>query len=548
IVDAARLVDRIEVRQAAAFTPPPYTLEMLRNDDGVSLIGLIPEGDRAAIADDLDAVGGMDVVDMVEIADYAVPPGWPAAVAFGVEALQILPRSKVSVTEGRVEIEAVSRSPEERVRWLSELERVAPGGIDIVIDISAPRPVITPFTLRFVRTAESARFEACSVDTEAARDRVLDAARAAGLDGPATCQIGLGVPSPRWTQAVEAALTAIAELPEASVTFSDADVTLVAAPGTPRDLFDRVVGDLDAELPAVFSLHGVLPEPDEQSDTAGPPNFTAVLTEDGRIELRGRLPDARIEAAVRAFARAEFGEDVLVATRRVGDLPAGWPARVLAGLGALAELESGTLRVEPERVSITGETGNPDAVSDISRALGEELGEAADFAIDVTYVEALDPATLIPTPEECIDRIETILDLTKITFEPGSVELTAAANSIIDALAAVLPDCAHVEMEIGGHTDSQGRESMNLRLSQSRAEAVLNGLLARDILIGNLSARGYGETRPIADNDTEEGREINRRIEFRLVADVAAENAAFAEAQRLDEIASWPRPVPRPAR
>jgi OOP family OmpA-OmpF porin len=89
----------------------------------------------------------------------------------------------------------------------------------------------------------------------------------------------------------------------------------------------------------------------------------------------------------------------------------------------------------------------------------------------------------------------------KIVFEPGSVEITEAAGEILDRIAEILPDCLHVPMEIGGHTDSQGREEMNLGLSQSRADAVLNGLLARGVLVTNLTARGYGETRPIADND-----------------------------------------------
>jgi OOP family OmpA-OmpF porin len=144
--------------------------------------------------------------------------------------------------------------------------------------------------------------------------------------------------------------------------------------------------------------------------------------------------------------------------------------------------------------------------------------------------------------------IVAVQDESKIVFEPGSVEITEAAGEILDRIAEILPDCLHVPMEIGGHTDSQGREEMNLGLSQSRADAVLNGLLARGVLVSNLTARGYGETRPIADNETEEGRERNRRIEFRLqdVVDArdAAEAEAEAEAERLE--AYGLRPVQRP--
>ena len=87
---------------------------------------------------------------------------------------------------------------------------------------------------------------------------------------------------------------------------------------------------------------------------------------------------------------------------------------------------------------------------------------------------------------------------------------------------------------------------MNLRLSQGRADAVLNGLLARRVLTSNLTAQGYGETRPIASNDTEEGRETNRRIEFLLASDVAERDALEAAAERAELLANAPRPVMRP--
>ena len=81
----------------------------------------------------------------------------------------------------------------------------------------------------------------------------------------------------------------------------------------------------------------------------------------------------------------------------------------------------------------------------------------------------------------------------------------------------MLKICGDIRLEIQGHTDSQGREEMNLALSQSRAQSVLNELRARRVLTSSFSAKGYGESLPMQDNDTEEGREANRRIEFRLI-------------------------------
>ena len=105
----------------------------------------------------------------------------------------------------------------------------------------------------------------------------------------------------------------------------------------------------------------------------------------------------------------------------------------------------------------------------------------------------------------------------KITFDPGSTELSASAQPIIDDIAEVFRRCPDLEIEIAGYTDSQGREVMNRDLSQSRANAVLAALRLRRVPVATLRAVGYGEEDPIADNDTEEGREANRRIEFRLI-------------------------------
>ncbi|MEL6954572.1 MAG: OmpA family protein [Pseudomonadota bacterium] len=551
IVDDGRVIVRLDVAAPDTITPPSFQLEMLRNGDGLSLIGLVPDalGD-GGVAERLSAVTeGIDVVDLVDSADYAVPEGWEVALDYGLSAILELPRSKVSVYSDRVEIEAVSESQQQRDALLASLRSAQPDGIEILLDISAPRPVIAPFSLRFVLDEDGARFEDCSAETDAGRARILASAAELGVPEDADCAIGLGMPSPQWPQAVSQALAALGEIGTGTVSFSDADISLIAGPRTEQDLFDRVIGDLEADLPEVFSLRAVLPAtPDPNTTAQGPAQFSAELNEEGMIELRGRLPDDRIEAAVLSFAQAEFGHsNVRLATRQVEDLPTEWSVRVLAGLAALGVLNSGSLQVEPEMVRLSGETGSQTALSDASRILAERLGDTASFDLDITYIEELDPASAIPTEAECVARLNGILDETKISFDPGSVEINEEAALVLDAIAEVLPDCRHVEMEIGGHTDSQGRESMNARLSQARADAVLNGLLGRNILIGNLSSRGYGESRPIADNETEEGREANRRIEFRLLAEVI-EAAAEAEVAERNETLLAVRPVPRPDR
>lgn len=532
IVDAARVIDNMEVPATAAIAPPRFSVEILRNDAGISLIGLIPESAaRDRLLRELkDISENGDVADLLETADYAAPVGWSAASRFAVSALKDLPRSKISVQAGRVDVTAMADSPEQRAELEINLARRAPNGVEVNLNISAPRPVITPFTLRLVKGGDITRFDACSADTDKARAKILTAARAAGLEGNVDCVIGLGVPSTSWGDAVATAIRGLNELGGGTLTFSDADVTLIALMGTEQALFDRVVGELEGTLPDAFALLATLPPTPEANDESVAQEFTATLSPEGLVQLRGRLPNDIARDTTDSYARARFGtETVHMATRLDDTLPPTWPFRVMAGLDALSLLNNGSLIVTPEAVSVTGNTGSTEANARIAQLLADKLSQTDHFAINVTYLEALDPLAGLPTDEECMANIQALQDETKIAFEPGSGTLDASAAAIIDKLAEELNACPDLQIEIQGHTDSQGRESMNQALSQTRALAVLTALQDRRVLTKGFLALGYGESQPIADNDTAEGREANRRIEFVRVipedeqADAAAE-------------------------
>ena len=531
LVEAGRIRDRMDVTPAQAITPPRFSVELLRNNNGISLIGLVPAvEDAGALAEAVAiATEGAEVADMLTRADYPAPEGWDRAISFGLAALAMLPQSKISIDADRVSITAISGSESEKRRLEAELDRAKPDGLAVSVRISAPRPVLTPFTLRFLKDDRGARFDACSADTEAARNRIITAAVTAGLTGAADCTIGLGVPTPRWAEAAEVAIRAVGELGAGSVTFSDADVSLLATLETPQAEFDRIVGELEAALPDVFSLKATLPEKPKTSAPEGPAEFTASLSADGAVQLRGRLTDETLRDAVSSFAAAHFGAaDVYTATRLDPDLPDGWPVRVLAGLQAMSELNEGQVIVRADTVEVTGVTASPGARAAITRTLSGRLGQGQAFKVEVRYDEALDPQAALPSALECVTALNGILKKQKIAFAPGSAEIESAARDTMDALADQMRKCPDIVMEIGGHTDSQGRDTSNLALSQARAEAVLLGLQGRRVLVGSLSAVGYGETRPVADNDNPEGRETNRRIEFTLLGPVASAGTAPA--------------------
>ena len=518
VVDAARVIDDMAVEAQAAIAPPRFSAEMLRNEAGVSVIGLIPAStDREATIASFNAMVDVDnVADLLETADYPVPEGWQLAMDFAVNAMALLPRAKISVAAGTVEITAIADSEKAKTEMERTIQRNTPSGLNVSLNISAPRPVITPFTLRFEKDAEGARFDACSADTERARRVIVDAAVAAGALGDQRCTVGMGVPTPQWSKAVNMAISAVSDLGGGSVSFADADITLLAAPGTQQSDFDRVVGELENALPEVFALNATLPQLADPN--AGPPEFTATLSPEGQVQLRGRMESAAARDLADSYAKARFGSNkVYTATRVTEDLPAVWSQRVLTGLEALSGLSNGALRVTPDTISLTGNTGNPDASAEIATLLAGKLGEGAAYDVDVTYQEKLDPVLGLPTPLECEAELAQVQTVRKISFEPSSATIDEGSLETMDDIAAILERCGAIPLEIQGHTDSQGREVMNQELSQSRAESVLNELRARRVLTGSFTAKGYGEARPIQDNDTEAGREANRRIEFRLI-------------------------------
>lgn len=544
VIDASRVRDHLDVTPVKAIEPPHFSLEVLRNDDGIQLIGLLPaDSDVDALRDEATALDANNAVsDMIETANYPAPEGWQAAFDFGIEAVRRLPRSKVSISVETVEITAIADSLPEQRKLESELANLRPSGLPAVINITAPRPVLTPFTLRFVKDTDGARFDACAADTDRARDRILSAGFDAGVVGRVNCTVGLGVPSPSWADAVLLGIGAVKALGDASVTFSDADVSLNAASTVAQADFDRIIGELQTDLPDVFSLTATL---EKKADAAaGPAEFTATLQAEGTVELRGRVTDALLRDTVESFAQARFGVGkVYMAARLDEELPDGWPIRVLAGLEALSELVEGRLVVRADTVTIDGLTGSQTARDRVAQILSDKLGQGETFRIAVRYDEELDPLAALPTPAECNADVQAVLDRRKIIFPPGSAEIDGPTAQIMEALAKVFEDCPAIPMEIAGHTDSQGSEGGNQALSQARAEAVLIALQGRGVDVSGLTAKGYGEAVPIADNGTEEGREANRRIEFTLIEQPAPETATPAPTGAAEAPAA-PEPVP----
>jgi len=113
-------------------------------------------------------------------------------------------------------------------------------------------------------------------------------------------------------------------------------------------------------------------------------------------------------------------------------------------------------------------------------------------------------------PDACAGRMV----LRGIEFAFNKAEISGSSTVILDVAVDQLQRCPKIPMEIDGHTDSIGAEDYNMGLGQRRAEAVKGYLVSKGVSANRLTARSFGETRPVASNDTEEGRQANRRVEL----------------------------------
>jgi len=156
----------------------------------------------------------------------------------------------------------------------------------------------------------------------------------------------------------------------------------------------------------------------------------------------------------------------------------------------------------------------------IALPIGEEYGFRAEAPGYIAVSEKID-LTKAKRGEEFVRDLllvpikpGAVIRLNNVFFVFAKTELLKESKTELDRVVAILGRYPGMEIEIAGHTDSVGDDASNLALSDGRAAAIRTYLVEHGIAAARLSSRGYGESRPVATNDTEEGRQFNRRVEF----------------------------------
>jgi outer membrane protein OmpA-like peptidoglycan-associated protein len=230
--------------------------------------------------------------------------------------------------------------------------------------------------------------------------------------------------------------------------------------------------------------------------------FEARRTSGGATTLAGAVP-ADATAAYFAVLAGNEKADGLTAK---ADLPQDFIPSGTAGLNALAELSEGRLGFDGTRWWLEGKAEQQSVRDDVLGKIAA-LPNGKDWSVNVDLLASIDV---------CRIRVGALAGRNAIVFQAGKAALMASSMPVLDELANDLQLCADTDVHVQGHTDADGDADANLALSVARAETVVAELVKRGVAESRLYAEGFGESDPVASNDTKDGKAKNRRIAFEI--------------------------------
>ncbi len=197
-----------------------------------------------------------------------------------------------------------------------------------------------------------------------------------------------------------------------------------------------------------------------------------------------------------------------------------WVTAARAALHALSLLDAGSVTQHGRAFRISGVVSDA-AIAEAAEGLIAGASGVFAFELSIQRRGSAPDASVVAGADlqrDCQSAINRALNGRRLEFAPGSAELGLAQRALLDDLAEQIRACGELTIEIEGHTDATGTQAGNLALSERRSTAVRD-YLVQGAVRATLVIKAYGESRPIASNQTRTGQQRNRRIDFVVVGD-----------------------------
>ena len=413
----------------------------------------------------------------------------------------VLDKRRIVVAGRDVTFAAEAFSEDGRLSAVASVEAVP--GVRMVNDETRLVPEAKPFVWSAERDVVRVTLGGSS-PLPSSKSKLMEAARATlgGVEVSDRMNLARGAPQ-RFDNAALLLLDQIAKLKDGKITLSDNKVTLS---GMARELGGReAIAAALKNLPEGYSVAA--------NDVKAPPYIFQAYKDPVAVTLTltGYVPDNNVHAAlVAAAGRKFFSEKVVDNLKASIGAPAGFAAAVVPALGALSRLSTGTLVVSDREVKLSGDALYEAAATQIRAGLGKEFPQGWQFKPEISVKPAAAPVD----PTVCQQLFADLLGKARIRFESGKADIVADSAGLLDRLIETALRCPNANIEVAGHTDSDGEEAANQALSEKRAQAVTDYLVKAGLPANRFTPIGYGSTQPIAGNDSDQGKAQNRRIDF----------------------------------
>jgi len=493
-----------------AILPPeakPFIWSAVREGNTVVMSGVVPNDDtrRTLEAAAIKAWPGSSVMHHMQIARGAPAGDFNAYTTYALAELGRLSTGRVVISDATYAISGETPSTaayDEAAAGVGKL----PTGLTLANAEIVP-PEIKPY--RWSAQLDAAGLRLAGLAPSAAvRDAMLGSASGQFDGKPINSQIGIarGAPDGDVAKAGGSLLQQLAKLAEGSAEINETRVS-ISGLGLANVTGASVREELAGALPAPFAIASVYVR-----DGPVSPYAFGLQKQDGRVRLSGYVPDEAARRDLVAAATSTFVTDTVEDGLKIADgAPKDFVASLKATFPALARLWSTTLAAKDASMTVVG-----DAIYDKSaERVRKELADAAGGEVKLADVKiGLKPESPPLPLDACQPAFNGLLEKGHIRFSTGSAELSKESLALLDHLVDVAQRCKEAEISIEGHTDSVGEAEDNMDLSKRRAAAVVGYIGDAGIDTSRMTSEGYGQTRPVASNDTPEGRAQNRRIEF----------------------------------
>ena len=433
------------------------------------------------------------------------PAGFAEAATFAIGALGRMRLGGVMLNGTTLDMAGEARSVEDYQAIVAGVDGGLPEGL-VLIATEVKPATVESYGWSGRRDGDSVVLTGY-VPTLVGRETVAAEAASlfAGLALENRIEVAAGEPKMDWIGAIKFALSQLAALETGAVELGDRTFS-IEGEALDSDAFARLVDSTKRTLPASLELASARIVPPRAS-----PYVLSVARSGDGVVLAGYAPSESDKSDLVETAQRVFGTTAVVDQVSYGSgAPDGFVGAAEIAMDAAARLAGGRVEMIDSRVQVTGEVFFQRAMEEVQAAVTEALPEG--YVLDLTVMTRQVGQPLDPV--QCRDRLQADLRMGRIEFEGARSSLQESSLQVLDRVAGTLLRCGDAGIEVAAHADSDGSSAQNLELTQGRAETVVDYLVDAGVKREQLTAMGYGEDNPIADNATEEGKRANRRIEF----------------------------------